>query len=49
MTVEPHAPTRLELIRAAVEIVGASAIAMTHVAGAIGAIVAVRRRTRRCG
>lgn len=39
---------RLERVRTAVELVAASAIALTHVAGAIGTITALRRRSARC-
>jgi hypothetical protein len=39
---------RLERLRTTVELVAASAIAVTHVAGALGAIAALRRRSARC-
>jgi hypothetical protein len=48
MSAEPTQTPRLDLIRATIEIIAAVAIAMTHVAGAIGAIAVVRRRTGRC-
>jgi transcriptional regulator GlxA family with amidase domain len=46
-TTPTHAP-RLERLRTAVDLVAASAIAVTHIAGAIGTIAALRRRSARC-
>lgn len=49
MSIDPGPTPRLDVIRTAVEIIAAVAIAATHVAGAVSAIASVRRRSGRCG